>query len=206
MARKPLEPEALVAISRTCADLFVRAGGSSPTVAALATEAGLAERSFYRYFPTKEDSLRPLFDDGNHAFAQAIEAQSAEDGFGEALVHAFERTFATSDDEQSRAIMATVFADPALRRVWLEASYETAAIIRPGVARHIRAEESAVETTVACGQAVLFVIAGLTHMVRDGLSSSEAAAAVARAMFGRPDIPSGAASAPRNERNINGSR
>ncbi|MBF6479318.1 hypothetical protein, partial [Nocardia cyriacigeorgica] len=91
-------------------------------------------------------------------------------------------------------------------RVWLEASYETAAVIRPGIARRIGADEAAVATTVACGQAVLFVIAGMTHMVRDGLSSAAAAAAVARAMFGRTETPSGARSAPRNERNPHESR
>ncbi|MBF6482523.1 TetR family transcriptional regulator, partial [Nocardia cyriacigeorgica] len=98
MARKPLEPEVLVEISRTCADLFVRAGGSSPTVAELAAAAGLAERSFYRYFPTKEDSLRPMFDDGNHAFARAIDARPEADTFADVLVHAFERTFADTGD------------------------------------------------------------------------------------------------------------
>lgn len=186
MARKSPGHSELLEISRSCANEFVRAGGSSPTVAELASAAGVAERTFYRYFLTKHDSLRPILVEGNREFAAAIQAQDPARGLVSGLTQAFAQTFPAAADDESRALMATVFDDPGLRRVWLEVSYETGQLIRPGIAALVGADEASIRTTVACGQAVLLVIAGLTHMVRDGLSSAEAADAAVAAMFGAP--------------------
>jgi AcrR family transcriptional regulator len=183
MARRPPDEETLLGIARTCADVFVAAGDSSPTVATLVAAAGMSERTFHRWFPTKADCLRPLFEAGNQAYAAALAEQAPELSLGEALTAAFVATNTDVTDEESRALMRTVFDDLALRRVWLEASYATTAALRPGVAARLGVDESAVATTVGCGQAIVLAIAALTHMVEDGLAAHEAAAAVGAALF-----------------------
>ncbi|KAB2811391.1 TetR family transcriptional regulator [Pimelobacter simplex] len=183
MARRPPDSATLLGIARACADVFVAAGDSSPTVAALVAASGVSERSFHRYFPTKADCLRPLFDDGNDAYAAALAAQPAGLSLGEAVTRAFVAANDSMTDDASRAFMRTVFGDLALRRVWLEASYATAEVLRPAVAARIGAPERAVATTVACGQAIVLAISALAHMVEDGLTASEAAAAAGAALF-----------------------
>ncbi|MBM7520384.1 TetR/AcrR family transcriptional regulator [Nocardioides nitrophenolicus] len=187
MARRPPDEETLLGVARACADVFVAAGDSSPTVATLVAAAGLSERTFHRWFPTKPDCLRPLFDDGNRAYAAALATQPADLPLGEALCRAFVATFADGSDDSSRALMRTVFGDLALRRVWLEASYATTPALRPGVATRLGTTQDAVATTVGCGQAIVLAIAALTHMVEDGLTAPEAAAAVGAALFA--DVP-----------------
>ena len=182
MARRPPDRETLLGLARACADVFVTAGDSSPTVTTLVEAAGMSERSFHRYFPTKADCLRPIFDDGNQAYAEALAAQPADRSLGEAVVAAFVESN-TMADVDARAFMRTVFGDLQLRRVWLEASYATAEVLRPAVAARIGADEHAVATTVGCGQAIVLAISALAHMVEDGLTAHQAAAAVGAALF-----------------------
>ena len=192
MARKPLEAEALTEISRRCAEVFVTAGGSSPTVTELAAAAGMAERSFYRYFPTKADSLRPMLEQGTRTYAAALAAGTGAD-FAATVLHAFEQAFTSVSDAESRALMATIFGDTALRQVWLEVSYQAAGVVAPAVASMIGEPEDSVATTVASGQAILVMIAGLTHMVRDGMSAAAAGRAVSQALLTTPELPGRAA-------------
>ncbi|SEC87821.1 TetR family transcriptional regulator [Arthrobacter woluwensis] len=182
MARQPLRPDELLTISEHCAEVFLSAGDATPTVATLAAAAGLSERTFYRYFPTKEDSLRPLFDRGDRIYASALAAQPDGVPLNSALESAFTDTLARTAGIVSTRLMQVVLASSALRRIWLEASYEAAELLRAPVARIIGAPEDSLETTVASGHAITFMIAGLGQINTTGQSPQEAARAVSTAM------------------------
>ncbi len=175
VARRPITPERLVRISAACADAIAADPGAVPSVASLAAAAGISERSFYRYFPTKEECLRPLFDDGNRAFARALAARPAESGLVAALHGVFVEVFPDELESRSRAIMSAVIADPSLRRVWLEASYDTVHLIRPTVAGLLGRPDGSVAVTAACWSAVAFVMAAVEHLVAEGSHPSELA-------------------------------
>ncbi|MDP5226468.1 MULTISPECIES: TetR/AcrR family transcriptional regulator [Arthrobacter] len=181
MARRPLGQDELLKISEHCAGKFLRSGETAPTVAELAEDSGLSERSFYRYFPTKEDSLRPLFDHGNRFYAQAIDEQPAGTDFLSALEAAFIVTLERGRDRVSVQIMDVVLKSPALRQIWLEASYQAFDLLRAPLARLLGSTPGSLETTVACGQAVVFMLSGLERMTIHGLDAGEAARAVAHA-------------------------
>ncbi|MFC4139182.1 MULTISPECIES: TetR family transcriptional regulator [unclassified Microbacterium] len=183
MPRQPLAPEDLLRISERCAELLTADGAGEPSVAVLADAAGLSERTFYRYFPTKADCLRPLFDEGLHAFVRVLETQPSDAGLPAAVRAAFSATFPDEGEQRSRAIMKAVFRDPALRRVWFEASWETARLIRPAVARQLQQPEESIAVTVGCGQAVLHVIGGIVHLVSDGSHPSELTAELSELIF-----------------------
>ncbi|WP_170210186.1 TetR/AcrR family transcriptional regulator [Saccharopolyspora antimicrobica] len=183
MPRQALDRNDLLAISRRCAVVFADAGDSSPTVAQLAEAAGMSQRSFYRYFATKEDCLRPVFDEGNRAFAAALAEQPPNTGLADAMLRAFDLTYAASTDEEARALMAAVFADDVLRRVWLQATYEITELLRPSVAALLGASADDVRTTVVCGQAALLNIVALEHSIRDETPLAVTARAAAAALF-----------------------
>ncbi len=193
MARPPLSSAELLAISQRCADVFVAAGGTRATVADLAAAARMSERTFYRYFPTKEDSLRPVFDDGLNRYVTALADQPIPGDAPSAIMRAIEQTFAGDDEVHTRALMGAVVDDPALRRIWLEASYEAAQRLRPHIAALIEADD--VTTSVVAGQAALLVVVAIEQLVRTGTPMSVAARAAARAMFGSltgpPENPRG---------------
>ncbi|MFJ3958174.1 TetR/AcrR family transcriptional regulator [Arthrobacter sp. NPDC090010] len=181
MARRPLDQDELLKISEHCADKFLRGGETTPTVAELADGSGLSERTFYRYFPTKEDSLRPLFDHGNRLYAQAFDEQPTGTDFLSALEAAFILTLERSANSASVRLMDIVLKSPALRQIWLEASYQAFGVLRAPLARLLGSVPGSLETTVACGQAVVFMLSGLERMTVHGLNAGEAAAAVAHA-------------------------
>ncbi|GAA3168539.1 hypothetical protein GCM10020255_055570 [Rhodococcus baikonurensis] len=57
----------LLRVSQSCAAAFVERGDTSTTIAELAERAEISERTFYRCFATKEESIWPMLDDGNRA-------------------------------------------------------------------------------------------------------------------------------------------
>ncbi|EGD56774.1 TetR/AcrR family transcriptional regulator [Gordonia neofelifaecis] len=186
MARPSLSTANLYEVSQRCAEVFIASGGAGATVPRLAVAARMSERTFYRYFPTKEDCLRPLFDDGIRRYAAALADLAVPGDPGVAITRAVEATFADEDDVHTRALMATVFDDPALRRVWLQASYEAAHLLRPSVAALIGAESDDIRISVLSSQAALLIVVAMEHLVRYGTPMHEAVRDAARAMFGPP--------------------
>ncbi|NEA03194.1 TetR family transcriptional regulator, partial [Streptomyces sp. SID10116] len=75
-------------IARTAAALFVADGLRATRAEDIARAAGVAPRTFYRYFPTKEESVAPLFAAGAQQWAEAVRAAPAELSVPDALRHA----------------------------------------------------------------------------------------------------------------------
>ena len=98
------------AIEEVAARLFDERGFAETTVRDIAQEAGVTERTFFRYFPAKEDLLTPDIARWGTSLAQAIrEGPSNESGFAAVLAAGSELGGSTS--------LQRLFADgpPALR-------------------------------------------------------------------------------------------
>jgi len=59
-------------IAKAAAALFARQGIESTTVESIADQAGISLRTFYRYFPTKEESLTPLMQVGAEVWQKTL--------------------------------------------------------------------------------------------------------------------------------------
>lgn len=79
----------LLRVSQSCAAAFVERGDTSTTIAELAERAEISERTFYRCFATKEESIWPMLDEGNRSLATALSAQAREFGLAAAVKNAF---------------------------------------------------------------------------------------------------------------------
>src|SRR5215510_7804850 len=80
----------LIAASAAAAGLLAQRQGRA-TVAELADAAGISVRSYHRHFPTKEDVLRPLFQEAAEEMAQHVRDQSANKSVIEAFLSAWDR-------------------------------------------------------------------------------------------------------------------
>ncbi|WP_026405898.1 TetR/AcrR family transcriptional regulator [Actinomadura rifamycini] len=118
-------------IARAAASLFAERGSGGTTVEAIADRAGLSLRTFYRYFPTKQDAVAPLLSTGAQRWLDLLAATPPEVPLARALESAAERALTAADAEPAepfgwtRGLLRAADGDPALRAVWLRVNDET---------------------------------------------------------------------------------
>ncbi|MFE9807552.1 TetR family transcriptional regulator [Streptomyces sp. NPDC005227] len=114
-------------IARAAAGLFMRNGLRATRAEDIARAAGIAPRTFYRYFAAKEESLGPLFAAGAQRWAEAVRDAPAPLPVPEALRHAVVSTLTPGVGvryeslDWVRSLLRLAEANPALLRVWGEA-------------------------------------------------------------------------------------
>lgn len=123
-------------IARTAAALFVENGLRATRAEDIARAAGVAPRTFYRYFATKEEAVAPLFEAGAQQWAEAVRGAPAGLSVRDALRHAAARTLVPDSDaapgpaigdaealEWVRALLRMAGESAALRAVWSDACH-----------------------------------------------------------------------------------
>ena len=121
-------------IASAAAELFAERGPEATTAEDIALRAGIALRTFYRYFRNKEDAVSPLLSTGGARWRELLAAQAAElpgADIEEALVRAA-RTSLTPVGaagvvamDSVRGLLRAAAADPALRAVWYRVNQES---------------------------------------------------------------------------------
>lgn len=118
-------------IARAAASLFAERGSGGTTVEAIADRAGLSLRTFYRYFPTKQDAVAPLLSIGAQRWLDLLAATPRDVPAVQALESAAERALAAPDTTAAesygwtRGLLRAADGDPALRAVWLRVNDES---------------------------------------------------------------------------------
>ncbi|CAL9542961.1 hypothetical protein SUDANB145_04261 [Streptomyces sp. enrichment culture] len=118
--------ETRMEIARAAARLFVRQGLRATRAEDIALAAGVAPRTFYRYFATKEEAVAPLYAAGAQLWAEAVRDAPAELSPPEALDHATRHMLTPGAEvsaaswEWTRALIRLAGTSPALRKVWAE--------------------------------------------------------------------------------------
>ncbi|MFS4094182.1 TetR/AcrR family transcriptional regulator [Streptomyces sp. AF1A] len=118
--------ETRMEIARAAAALFVRQGLRATRAEDIAQMAGIAPRTFYRYFATKEEAVAPLYAAGAQRWAEAVRAAPAHLTVPQALEHAVLQTLdpgfgiSAATWEWVRTLIRAADTSPALRRVWAE--------------------------------------------------------------------------------------
>nr|WP_153816071.1 TetR family transcriptional regulator [Streptomyces sp. SUK 48] len=113
-------------IARAAAALFVHQGLRATRAEDIAQQAGIAPRTFYRYFATKEEAVAPLYAAGAQRWAEAVRAAPAGLTVPQALEHAAEHTLtpgagvSAASWEWVRTLIRLSDTSPGLRKVWAE--------------------------------------------------------------------------------------
>ncbi|MFJ3617960.1 TetR/AcrR family transcriptional regulator [Streptomyces iakyrus] len=118
--------ETRMEIARAAAGLFVRHGLRATRAEDIAQAAGIAPRTFYRYFATKEEAVAPLYAAGAQRWVEAVRAAPADAGVLPALEQGVRHTLtpgvgvSASSWEWVRTLLRLAEATPSLHRVWAE--------------------------------------------------------------------------------------
>jgi AcrR family transcriptional regulator len=84
-------------------DLFVAQGYDGTTVDQIAAAAGMSKRTFFRYFPSKDDLVIGKYDLFGDRMAEALDARPAEEPVWESLRRVFDITLDYVQDDHQRA-------------------------------------------------------------------------------------------------------
>lgn len=115
----------LLDISSVAVALFAEQGAQQCTVADIARAAGVSERTFYRYFATKEQVIAPALAAGMRTSQEVLAARPADEPLLDSLRASFEA--ALLDNERAphvRRFLAAMLDDDALYAVWLHVVHD----------------------------------------------------------------------------------
>ncbi|WP_419155799.1 TetR/AcrR family transcriptional regulator [Streptomyces longwoodensis] len=113
-------------IARAAARLFVTQGLRTTRAEDIAQAAGIAPRTFYRYFASKEEAVAPLYAAGAERWAEAVREAPAHLSVAEALEHGVQHTLtpgagvSTASWEWVRTLIRLATGHPALGKIWAE--------------------------------------------------------------------------------------
>ncbi|WP_409375068.1 TetR/AcrR family transcriptional regulator [Streptomyces justiciae] len=133
-------------IARAAAGLFVSRGLRATRAEDIAQAAGIAPRTFYRYFATKEEAVAPLYAAGAQRWAEAVREAPAELSVPEALEHAVRHTLtpgvgvSAASWEWVRTLIRLADSSPALGKVWAEVCRDSERVLGEVLGERVRGE------------------------------------------------------------------
>ncbi|MER6689186.1 TetR family transcriptional regulator [Streptomyces minutiscleroticus] len=128
-------------IARAAAELFTERGPDATTTEEIAARAGVALRTFYRYFRNKQDAVAPLLAVGGDHWRERLAAMPPDTALPEALEAAIAESLTVRGELKAeglrwtRGLLRAAAADPALRTVWYRVNRESEDRLVPVVAR-----------------------------------------------------------------------
>ncbi|MER7763893.1 TetR family transcriptional regulator [Streptomyces sp. NPDC097619] len=127
-------------IARAACALFAEHGPDGTTAEDIARAAGVALRTFYRYFRSKQDAVAPLLAGGADAWRGQLAAETPGVPLREALERAVVTSLSVPEDEQeglrwTRGLLRAATGDPALRAVWYRVNQDSEEQLVPVLAR-----------------------------------------------------------------------
>ncbi|MFD7717482.1 TetR/AcrR family transcriptional regulator [Streptomyces sp. NPDC059814] len=128
-------------IARAAAALFAERGPDGTTAEDIAHRAGVALRTFYRYFRSKQDAVGPLLTGGAERWQALLAAAEPGTPLAGVLERAVTEALTPADEQateqlgQTRGLLRAAQDDPALRAVWYRVNQDSEERLLPVLTR-----------------------------------------------------------------------
>ncbi|MFJ7259963.1 TetR/AcrR family transcriptional regulator [Streptomyces globosus] len=127
-------------IARAACALFADHGPDGTTAEDIAHRAGVALRTFYRYFRNKQEAVAPLLATGGDTWRAMLAEEAPGTPVAEALERAITRTLTAPQAvaeglEVTRGLLRAAATDPALRAVWYRVNQDSEEALVPVLTR-----------------------------------------------------------------------
>ncbi|MCB9763824.1 MAG: TetR family transcriptional regulator [Alphaproteobacteria bacterium] len=152
---RPGREQAALEASRAVLALFLAQRSADFSVKALAEHTGLSERTFYRYFPHKEDAVRPYIEAGLEHVVAALRAVPRDRPLREALTEAHAELLDLGLVVDVGAFLAVLSSTERLRALWLSVATDAEAAFAEVVAERLGVAPDALQARIAGGVIVL---------------------------------------------------
>ena len=153
-------------IALVALELFEAHGVRDTTVAQIASGANISVRSFWRYFSSKEDAVRPLLETGLRDAVDRLGSVAR----GQSFTSAWADPSPGEIDDVDVVVRLLRLADrePAISAVWLRVHHDASRSLARAIARH----ESASEDSLAVRVRAAVLNAALTEAIEYYASQS----------------------------------
>jgi AcrR family transcriptional regulator len=168
MARTPFTERRKARTRRDIAEaaigLFMRDGYETVSVEAIAAQADVSERTFYRYFATKDDVLSPIITEGTAELVELIAARPTGEPLAEAVQRAYAQSNTGVDQVKVQTLIRLLVTVPALRSRWLNDLLSIEDALVPVITSRLALDDTQVHLTAAAIVAAMRVT--LEHSAR----------------------------------------
>ncbi|MFJ2894758.1 TetR/AcrR family transcriptional regulator [Streptomyces sp. NPDC087218] len=165
-------------IARAAAALFAEHGPDGTTAEDIARRAGVALRTFYRYFRSKQDAVGPLLSGGAERWRALLETAAPGDAPAATLERAVTEALRAPDAHAAeqlgwtRGLLRAAERDPALRAVWYRVNQDSEERLLPVLARLLGGGADPLEVRLAAAAATAAVRVALETWARTDAPTS----------------------------------
>jgi AcrR family transcriptional regulator len=146
-------------LAQAAADLFYERGYAATTIDDIVAAVDVSPRTFFRYFPTKEDLVVALGTTSLDLFLEALRTRPPEESLQVAVREAVTQSLAPGweDTTRVRSFLALLQETPALRARWLEEAYGKRDRMAELIAARTGTEPTDLRNLIAAGAITLAI-------------------------------------------------
>lgn len=146
-------------LAEAAAALFAERGYAGTTIDDIAAAVDVSPRTFFRYFPTKEDLVVAIGATGLDLFLEALRNRPPQEPLQVALREAIAQSLAPGweDTAKVRSFLTLLRETPALRARWLEEAYGNRNLMAEVIAARTDTDPSDLRNLLIAGAITLTI-------------------------------------------------
>jgi AcrR family transcriptional regulator len=146
-------------LAEAAAELFYERGYAATTVDDIVAAVDVSPRTFFRYFPTKEDLVVALGATSLDLFLEALRSRPPAEPLQVAVGNAIDQSLAAGweDTYKVRSFLALLRETPALRARWLEEAYGHRDLMAEVIAERTGTDASDLRNLIIAGTITLTI-------------------------------------------------